>query len=297
MRIITVIGSVNIDLVAVAPRLPRPGETVLGNEYRVVCGGKGANQAVAAARLGANVRFVGCVGHDEYGRMARENLRRHRVDVRGLRRVRGHTGVALIVVDSRGRNLIAVAPNANARVVIPRRRLDIAVLQLETPWRLPRAKTVILNPAPANLAALRAAARDRRRPLDGVALIVPNEIEAEQLTGQREPVRAARELVKMGAGRAIITLGERGVYVGGERGAAGRHERPFRVKVVDTVGAGDAFVGALAAAIAENRPDAVRFAQAAAALKCTRPGAQNLPTRCEVERLLVVGERGPEVRR
>jgi ribokinase len=248
-------------------RLPRPGETVLGHEFRVVPGGKGANQAVAAARLGAKVRFVGCVGDDEYGRMARENLARHGIDVRGLKTVRHHTGVALITLDNEGRNLISVAPGANARVAT-RRRCDIALTQLETPYALPNARLVILNPAPAQGVSLR-----------GVDILIPNEIEAEQLTGQRDPAKAARRLTRMGAKRVIITLGGRGVYDGEYRPA-------FRVKPVDTVGAGDAFVGAYAAALADRYPDPVAFAQAAAALKCTRPGAQNIPTRGEVEAFL-----------
>jgi ribokinase len=264
MRTITVIGSVNIDLVVRSDRLPRPGETVLGCGFRVVPGGKGANQAVAAARLGAKVRFVGCVGDDEYGRMARENLAQHGIDVRGLKTVPEHTGVALITVDQHGRNLISVAPGANA-LVATRRRCDIALTQLETPYTLPNAKLVILNPAPA-----------RRISLRGVDIVVPNEIEAEQLTGLRDPAKAARKLRRMGAKRVIITLGERGVYDGQYRPA-------FRVSPIDTVGAGDAFVGAYAAALAEGHADPVAFAQAAAALKCTRPGAQNIPTRAEVD--------------
>jgi ribokinase len=267
MRTITVIGSVNIDLVVRSDRLPAPGETVLGREFRVVPGGKGANQAVAAARLGGKVRFVGCVGDDEYGRIARENLARHHIDIRSLKTVRDHTGVALIMIDDQGRNLISVAPGANARVAT-RRRCDIALTQLETPYARPNAKFVILNPAPAKEVSLR-----------GVDVVIPNQIEAEQLTGTRDPARAARKLRRLGARHVIITLGERGVYDGEYRPA-------FRVKPVDTVGAGDAFVGAYAAAVAEEHVDAVAFAQAAAALKCTRPGAQNIPTRAEVEAFL-----------
>ncbi len=267
MRTISVIGSVNIDLVVRGDRLPRPGETVLGHEFRVVPGGKGANQAVAAARLGANVRFIGCVGDDEYGRMARENLARHGIDVYGLKTVRDHTGVALITLDEQGRNLISVAPGANARVAT-RRRCDIALTQLETPYALPNAKLLILNPAPARKISLR-----------GVDILIPNEIEAEQLTGQRDPAKAAQRLRRMGARQVIITLGERGVYDGQYRPA-------FRVDPVDTVGAGDTFVGAFAAALADSHPDPVAFAQAAAALKCTRPGAQSIPTRAEVEAFL-----------
>jgi len=232
-----------------------------------VPGGKGANQAVAAAALGATVRMVGCVGPDEYGRLARENLAARGVDVRSVRKVSEPTGVALILVDERGRNLIAVAPGANRRVAT-RRRCDIAVTQLETPYRRPQARMVILNPAPARPVSLR-----------GVDVVIPNELEAEQLTGQRDPAKAACVLRRRGARRVIITLGERGVFDGTYRPA-------FRVRAVDTVGAGDTFVGAFAAAIAEGHADPIRFAQAAAALACTRPGAQNVPSREDVEGLL-----------
>lgn len=267
MRTITVIGSVNIDLVVTAGRLPRAGETVLGREFRVVPGGKGANQAVAAARLGAKVRFVGCVGNDEYGRLARDNLACHGVDIRRLRTVRDQTGVALIMLDRRGRNLISVAPGAN-RQTVARGRCDIALMQLETPFVRPTAKLLILNAAPAQEVSLR-----------GVDILIVNEIEAEQLSGRRDLARAARVLRRRGAGQVLITLGERGVYDGAVHPA-------FRVKAVDTVGAGDAFVGAFAAALAEGHPDPVRLAQAAAALKCTRRGAQSIPTRAEVEKFL-----------
>lgn len=289
-RTIAVIGSVNIDLVVVAEKLPHEGETVLGHDYRVVCGGKGANQAVAAARLGARVQFLGCVGRDDYGRIARENLVRQGVGTAGLKSVAGHTGVALIVVDRRGRNLIAVAPNANSAVRVPRRPFDIVVMQLETPYARPRARCLILNPAPASRAALgidgSRAARKARRPLEGVHYIIPNEHEAALLTGLKNVERAAAELRRMGAGRVLVTLGERGVYDGGDGDSPARRYPAPRVRAVDTVGAGDAFVGAFAAAIATGHPDPIGLAQAAAALKCTRAGAQNVPTRAEVERFL-----------
>ncbi|MBI5863470.1 MAG: ribokinase [Planctomycetes bacterium] len=282
MRTIAVIGSINMDLVVGAATLPRPGETVLGSEFRVVCGGKGANQAVAAARLGGRVHMVGCVGTDEYGRIARKNLAASGVGVRAVRKVAGATGVALIVVDAAGRNLIAVAPNANAQVRVPRRAFDIVVMQLETPFAFPHARCFILNPAPARLDAIRSGARSRRRPLEGVDFVIPNEHEAKSLTGCGSPARAARELRRMGARRAIITLGEAGVF----DDSTGRTHPAIRVRAVDTVGAGDAFVGAFAAAIAADRDDPIRFAQAAAAIKCTRRGAQSVPSAAEVDRLL-----------
>lgn len=281
MRTIVVVGSVNIDLVVRSAALPRAGETVLGREYQVLCGGKGANQAVAAARLGGRVHMVGCVGDDEHGQMARANLARSGVGIRALRTVAGATGVALIVVDGEGRNLIAVAPNANAQVRMPKRPFDIVLTQLETPYGVPRAQCFILNPAPASPEVLHRRGR-RPRPLEGVDYIIPNEHEAEALTGERNPAKAARRLERMGARNVIVTLGENGVY----DGTICRRRPAFRVKVIDTVGAGDTFVGAFAAAIATGHREPVRFAQAAAALKCMRRGAQSAPARAEVERLL-----------
>jgi ribokinase len=268
MRQITVIGSVNVDLVVRATTLPRPGETVIGGRFLRASGGKGANQAAAAAAMGARVRFQGCVGRDEHGRMARAALRERGIDVRGLANVDAPTGVAVILVDENGQNMIAVASGANA-LARPRGRHDIAVCQLETPWELPQAKLVILNPAPAHPV-----------PLEGVDWVIPNELEAEQLTGERSPERAHAALLAMGARHALVTLGPRGVYDGLA------HHAAFRLDAVDTTGAGDAFVGAFAAALAEDHPDPLRFAQAAAALKVTRLGAQNLPSRSEVESLL-----------
>lgn len=273
MRTISVLGSINLDLVLAVERIPAVGETVGDGEFARFFGGKGANQAVAAATLGAPVRFFGCVGADEYGAACRENLRARGIDVRGLKTVETATGVALILVDAQGRNSIAIAPGANA-LFRPEGAHDIALLQLETRYERPRAKTLILNPAPARKVSLR-----------GVDYVIPNEIEAEQLTGFKDPRKAVLALERMGAGRAIVTLGERGVWSGGDPGESGL--RPaFRVRAVDTVGAGDCFVGAFAAALALGEADPVLFAQAAAALKVARRGAQSVPTRSEVQRML-----------
>lgn len=275
MRTISVLGSVNVDLVLRAKRIPAIGETVGGGQFERHFGGKGANQAVAATTLGASVRFFGCVGDDDEGRAARANLVAHGVDTRGLRTVAVATGVALILVDAEGRNSIALAPGANERFR-PSGTHDIAVLQLETPFELPRAKLVILNPAPAPA---------RRLSLRGVDVVIPNEVEAEQITGHKDPRKAVQSLERMGAGRAIVTLGARGVWCGGDAHESG--PRPaFRVRAVDTTGAGDAFVGAFAAGIALGHADPVRFAQAAAALKVMRRGAQNVPAHAEVEALV-----------
>lgn len=274
IRDITVIGSVNIDLVMETERLPREGETVRGDVFRVEPGGKGANQAVAAARLGAKVKFIGCVGDDEYGRMARQNLVKHGIDVSGLSTVPDRTGVALIFVDREGRNQIGVTPGANSRTRAVGKH-DIVVTQLETPFSLPEAGTVILNPAPA-----------RQVPLKGIDVVIPNEVEAAAITGMEDPAEAARELVRMGAGHAIVTLGKQGVYDEGMKPA-------FVVEPRDTVGAGDTFVGAFAAALARGDRNPVLFAQAAAALKCTRPGAQNIPSLEEVASWLGASKNEP----
>ena len=273
MRTISVLGSINIDLVLSVERIPAVGETVGDGEFARHFGGKGANQAVAAAALGASVRFFGCVGTDENGVASRENLRARGVDVRGLKSVETATGVALILVDAQGRNSIALAPGANAQFRVEGTH-DIAVMQLETRFERPRAKTLILNPAPARKVSLR-----------GVDFVIPNEIEAEQLTGCKDPRKAVVALERMGAGRAIVTLGARGVWSGGDPGESGL--RPaFRARALDTTGAGDCFVGAFAAALAAGLPDPVLFAQAAAALKVGRRGAQSVPERAEVERML-----------
>jgi len=272
-RTITVVGSINVDLVVHSARLPRPGETVIGGELSIGAGGKGANQAVAAARLGADVRMVGCVGDDEHGRLALAALSAAGVDIAGVRTVHKPTGVALVMVDADGRNLISVAPGANADTRAEGRH-DILLMQLETPFHLPRAQLVILNPAPA-----------RRVPLVGVDVVVPNEHEAEELTGETAPEAQKLALERMGAGRAIITRGARGVY-------DGAHHPAFEVAALDTVGAGDAFAGALAAALALEVEDPLRFAQAAAALSVTRRGAQSAPGRAEVEAFLA--QRGAE---
>lgn len=268
MREISVIGGVNMDLVAHVDALPRPGETVLARDYAASCGGKAANQAVAAARMGARVRFFGCVGDDAFGQQARAALAEQGVDVTGVATVDAPTGLGLISVDAQGQNLITVVPGANA-FVRPAGEHDIVLTQLETPFERPRAKLWILNPAPA-----------RSVPLDGVDVVIPNEIEAEMLTGERDPGRAALALERMGAARAIVTLGERGVF------ADGRVQPGFRVTAADTVGAGDAFCGSFAAALALDLPDPIRFAQACAALKVTRRGPQSLPSRAEVDALL-----------
>ncbi|MGQ0604602.1 MAG: ribokinase, partial [Anaerolineales bacterium] len=253
-----VVGSSNTDLIVRADRLPAPGETVLGGDLITTAGGKGANQAVAAARLGAHVTFVARVGADAYGRDSLTNFAREEMDTRYVvTDPQAPSGVALIVVGSNGQNLIAVAPGANARLtpadveaarpVFAEAR--VLLLQLETPIetvlaaaRLGRAHglTVILNPAPA-------------QPLPAelyplVDALTPNEYEAETLTGEGESEAAARALLARGVKIVIVTLGAAGVLLATTTGI----ERfpGFRVEAVDTTAAGDAYNGGLAVALA-----------------------------------------------
>ena len=303
MATVVVVGSLNTDMVVRAPQLPRAGETVLGSDFRQVAGGKGANQAVAAARAGAAVAMVGCVGHDQHGREAVEGLRREDVDVSQSHRLwEAPSGVALIVVDAGGQNCIAVAPGANACVTpaMVRRAepllaaAEVVLVQLEVPLDAvmetatiasSHGARVILDPAPA-------------QPLPDalwrhLALITPNVTEAAALTGreirdQGDARAVAGAFLERGVESAIVTLGADGVLVvtpqaqiviGG-----------LVVEAVDTTAAGDTFAGALAARLAEGADlvDASRFANAAAAVAVTRRGAQpSVPTRDEITRMLV----------
>ncbi len=299
---ILVVGSANVDFTVAAARLPRPGETITDGSLLVNHGGKGANQAVAARRLGAEVRFVGCVGDDASGREIRAALAQEGIDVAGISvTAAAATGTALIVVDREGRNQIAVAPGANRALTVEmvRRRevdvvwADVVMCQLETPletaaWVLrearTRGKTTLLNPAPM---------RD-----DAVALVpladcvTPNEIEAEGLTGlavgdAEGAVAAGHALRKLGAGTVVVTLGPAGALACTPQGDL--RVPAFAVTVVDTTGAGDAFNAGLAVGLAERLAlrDALRLASATAALACTRRGAQaSLPARADVDRLL-----------
>ncbi len=295
---VLVVGSANMDYVVAAPRLPGPGETVTGGALLINHGGKGANQAVAARRLGAEVKFIGCVGADAAGAAIRARLAAEGIDVSGVSSTsEAATGTALIVVDPDGRNQIAVAPGASHRVsveIVAARRDDFAWPQvvmcpLELPpptvaWTLREAKSrgalTVFNPAPV-------------QPLpddvwSDVDYLTPNEGEAARLTGGIvDPEAAAGALLARGVGTDVVTLGARGVLAC--RGAAPLRVAAPAVSAIDTTGAGDAFNGALAVALGEGRPldHALRFAAAAGALACTRRGAQDsLPARAEVDALL-----------
>jgi ribokinase len=302
---ILVVGSSNTDMIVNVPRLPHPGETVLGGEFATAAGGKGANQAVAAARAGGDVTLIACVGGDMFGQRALEGFARDGIHVEHVARSgRSPSGVALIFVSAEGQNSIAVAPGANALLSPADVRraagafdgASALLMQLETPLRtvaeaarLARSQglAVILNPAPAQDLPGELLRR--------VSILTPNESEASALSGitvrdEASAAKAAAKLRQRGAGAVIVTLGARGAYVADAQ--TQQLVGGFKVKPVDTTAAGDVFNGALAVALGEGRSllEATRFANAAAAISVTRRGAQpSAPTRREIERLLKTG--------
>ena len=299
---IVVLGSINMDLVAVAAALPKPGETVMGDGFATLPGGKGANQAVAAARLGADVRMIGRVGDDVFGPMLLENLQAKGVDVSDVMTTPGmSSGIAVILLDDERENYIVGIYGANMacdeiQVEAASRALDGAdalLLQMEIPLAVSLEAAhiarrmgvrVIYDPAPPSEIPFSS--------YEAFDIIAPNQSEAEVLTGVTvdgidSAHEAAQVLRSRGAGTAIVKLGEQGVvYVADD--CVG-HVPAFEVDAVDTVAAGDGFAGALAVALAEGEPieRALRFASAAGALVVTKRGAQDaMPHRAEVERLL-----------
>ncbi|CBG90690.1 ribokinase [Citrobacter rodentium] len=299
---LVVLGSINADHILNLETFPAPGETVTGNHYQVAFGGKGANQAVAAGRSGANIAFIACTGDDAIGNNIRQQLTSDNIDVAPVSVIAGEaTGVALIFVNGAGENVIGIHAGANAALspaLVDAQRERIAqasalLMQLESPIEsvLAAAKIarqnntrVVLNPAPAR------ALSDELLAL--VDIITPNETEAEKLTGVRvenddDAVKAAQALHDKGIDTVLITLGSRGVWasVKGE----GRRVPGFKVEAVDTIAAGDTFNGALITGLLEDMPlpDAIRFAHAAAAIAVTRKGAQpSVPWREEIEAFL-----------
>jgi ribokinase len=291
-----VIGSLNTDLLVRVGSLPGPGETVTGGSFEMSGGGKGANQAVAAARAGASVALVGAVGADEFGARLIEELRGEGVGVAGVARLPdAATGVAAIVVDERGENQIAVASGANhalgARQVrdalgeldLGRAGCVLMSLEVEDEVLVEGAAAgdmrLVVNPAPAR--PLPAELLERR------PILTPNQGEASELTGHDDPSAAAAALLRAGAAAALVTCGARGVLVAAE--ATVEHLEPPPVAVRDTTGAGDAFSGVLAAGIARGWElrRAARWANAAAALSVTGPGARGgLPSAGEIEAAL-----------
>ena len=296
---VCVVGSLNMDLVVKGPRLPRVGETVSGGTFATFPGGKGANQAVAAARLGAQVAMVGKVGQDAFGRQLVDGLRREGIDAAHVRVVPGEaTGVAFIGVDGEGRNMIMVASGANLRVGsgdVEDARDTIAgarvlLLQLEVAIEVVRHAAAIAKAAGALVCLDPAPAVPLPDALYAdVDVIDPNEVEAQILTGIEirtiaDAERAAAALRDRGPRVAVVKMGDRGAFYAGPEGRG--HVPAAAVRAVDTTAAGDAFAAALGVRFGEGGDvaDAVSFATRVAGIKVTRMGAQNaMPTRAEVE--------------
>jgi ribokinase len=295
--VIVVVGSINVDVAVRVAAIPRPGETVAGGEAVLSLGGKGANQAVAARRLGAEVTLVAATGQDAFGVFARERLAAERLDLAHVRNAGGATGVALIAVADGGENSIVISPGANAmttpadlassgaalasaRALLVQNEIPSKVSVVAAGMARAAGGHVIVDPAPAG---------GFDRALIALAnCLTPNETEAEALTGiavdgPASGLAAARRLVAMGAATAIVKLGAAGVV---HAGAAGEgHVLAPRVVAVDTVAAGDCFNGALAVALSrgEGFADALAFACRAAAISVTRRGASSsMPSRAEM---------------
>lgn len=299
---ILVVGSLNMDLVVTVDQLPVKGETIFGKNFMTFPGGKGANQAVAASKLGAKVTMVGAVGRDAFGKNLLDSLVESGVDTSYIAMVDRPTGTALITVEEKGANCIVVVPGANDDCCLEDinkalQGIDgpgILLVQHEVPEEIveysirsakKRGWMIILNPAPARLI--------KKEILSMVDMIIPNETEVAVLTGNKvesleEVTQAGKKLIARGASTVIITLGDKGALCCTADDAT--HILPYKVKAVDTTAAGDAYVGALATALSEGRPviDSANFAAAAAALAVTRPGAQpGLPWREEVDDFII----------
>lgn len=296
---VVVAGSINVDLIVGVPRLPAPGETILGDRFVQQNGGKSANQAVAASRVGAAVTMLGAVGSDDLGRSALAGLAAAGVDVSACRVVDDeHTGLALIIVDAAAENQIAVAPGANAR-------LDAAMIEAEVVSLEPAAGAVCLLGFEVGDAAVLAAARwasrmglriilnpAPARPLSDELtslgpILTPNETEAAMLSGESEPEAAARALAQLTGAPVIVTLGAEGALLWSD--GEPEYLPAMRVEAVDTTGAGDALNGIFAAELAAGAAlrEALRWAVVGAALKTTMAGAQaGLPTREAIARQL-----------
>lgn len=299
---LVVLGSINADHILNIEHFPRPGETVLGQQYKVAFGGKGANQAVAAGRSGADISFIACVGQDDIGERICQQLSSDNIDTQAIGVIEGQTtGVALIFVNQDGENVIGISAGANAAVTpdyLSRHQklienADALLMQLESPLetviaaaKLARQHNtqVILNPAPASELP--------DELLSNIDVITPNETEAEKLTGiavkdDISAQRAAEILHQKGIKTVLITLGSRGVWL--SQNQQGKTIPGFKVKAVDTIAAGDTFNGALVTALLEGVEihAAVRFAHAAAAIAVTREGAQpSVPWRKEIDSFL-----------
>lgn len=301
---VAIFGSINMDVIAYLDRLPKPGETLHGSGYKMGLGGKGANQAAAARKLGSEVRFIGRTGADSFGDAARAELTSYDVDLTHIRRDEGSaTGIAIIKVGEGGQNMITVIAGANGAVdqsdakaaKADLEQARVLLLQLEVPLagalaaaKIVRGKggTVILDPAPAPKEPFSAEI------VAAVDVVTPNESETAGLLGWQpatpdDALRAARELKAKGFRTALVKLGAKGVAFSGptEEGFV----PPFKVTAIDTVAAGDSFNGGLAVALDEGKSlaEAVRFAAAAGALSTTKKGASAAaPTRAEIDAFL-----------
>ena len=303
---IAVVGSLNMDLVVQMPAIPKPGETLVGGVFNTYPGGKGANQAIAAARMGARVSLIGRVGADAFGTQLLHAVEHEDIETRHIAvDQESATGVALITVDRQGQNSISVASGANYRLTAEdvrsawdqMERVDLLVMPLETPLEslsaaaelaMTHSARIILNPAPAQ--------QLRDDFLEVLDVIVPNESEAEFLTGiavdsDKNARQAAKALLAQGPSAVIVTLGERGALVA--EGAADdpffHHLEAYKLEAIDATAAGDCFMGAFATCFAEGLTllEAARFANAAAALSVTKHGAQpSLPHRVDVDEFI-----------
>lgn len=293
MKNICVIGSLNMDLVVNVDTMPKPGQTIIGSNFKEVPGGKGANQAVAMARLNGNVSMIGKVGEDGFGQTLINSLKNDKVDTTYIQTSKGATGVALITVDKNAQNSIVVSPGANFEVkeddidnnIEAIKNSDIVVLQLETPlntikYALNKAKELnkytILNPAPA--------VKLDDEIIKNVDLLTPNETELEIISGvsietEEDIQKAAQIMIEKGVKELIVTLGSKGsLYINKEKNM---FKKAYKVEAVDTTAAGDSYTGALAVALSQDKniEDAMDFASKVGALSVLKEGAQSsLPT-------------------
>lgn len=293
MKNICVIGSLNMDLVVNVDTMPKPGQTIIGSNFKEVPGGKGANQAVAMARLNGNVSMIGKVGEDGFGQTLISSLKNDKVDTTYIQTSKGATGVALITVDKNAQNSIVVSPGANFEVkeddidnnIEAIKNSDIVVLQLETPlntikYALNKAKELnkytILNPAPA--------VKLDDEIIKNVDLLTPNETELEIISGvsietEEDIQKAAQIMIEKGVKELIVTLGSKGsLYINKEKSM---FKKAYKVEAVDTTAAGDSYTGALAVALSQDKniEDAMDFASKVGALSVLKEGAQSsLPT-------------------